>query len=286
MFPPAAASAQSGFASDGFDPAPGHEDLFSCRSPIIVPEQVEAALGTDWAWHLLGIDRPDATEWTVEQRLSGFASLAYAPLSSLKLSLSFGGAALQRGRRTDESGAAASLEAADGDVWLSALWAPLGSQDTVLSSAVETGLRLGTAAPSGLTGDSGAGVRTGGILALHIDWLRLILNLGVITRKRTVFRDLEIDDGLYYRLGVEFADLGIPLRFFSELTGETRLHSPFSSRTSQIMETFLGVRLEIGEFGVVVGAGAGLLGARSPAARVLLLVKWAAGGEKRDVQRE
>ncbi len=283
---PAAASAQSGFAADNFDLAPGSEDLFSCRSGLIVAGRVEGVLGTGWAWHLLGIDRGDATEWVVEQRMSGFASLAYAPLSSLRLGLSFGGAAFQRGRRTDEAGAAASLEAADGDVWLSALWAPVGGGESIFSSAIETSLRLGTAPPSGLTGDSGAGVKLGGILAMHIGWLRVILNMGLVTRQRTVFRDLEIDDGLYYRLGAEISDLGIPLRFFSELTGETRLNSPFSSRPTEIMETLLGVRLDIGEFGIVLGAGAGLLGAKSPTTRVLLLVKWAAGAEKRDARGE
>jgi len=279
---PAVGLAQSGLRADLFEPAPSIGDLLATRSAEIKKGRFTISLGSDWAYHVLGIENPDksATKWIVEQRASLQASFNYAPSSQLRLAAGFNSAVFQQGTRSNDWGAEVPLEAAMGSTWLAAVWAPLRSSDGRLAGALETSLVLPSAQTSGLVGARDLGVRVTGLFSARFDWISLLLNLGMATRSQIEFRDLDRDDGLIYRLGVEFGHNTWPVFISAELAGETPLHNPFSSGLNEFLETLWGVRAKFGDFHLQLGASIGLLGAGAPKVRGLALVRWTITSEK------
>jgi hypothetical protein len=279
---PATGLAQSGLSADLFAPAPSVDDLFTTRSPEIVKGRFSASLGSNWAYHLLGIENPDktSTNWIVEQRAGLHAAINYAPCSHFRLAAGFNSAVFQQGNRTNDWGAEVPLDAAMGPTWLSAVWAPLKSNSGHLAGALETSLVFPSPQPSGLVGERDLGVRVTGLFSTRFDWISVLVNLGLATRSQIEFRNLTRDDGLIYRLGVEFGHKSWPVFVSAELAGETPLHNPFSGGLNEFLETLWGVRAKFGDFRLQLGASIGLLGAGAPTVRGLLLVRWTITSEK------
>jgi hypothetical protein len=286
---PATARSQSFLSADLFEPAPARGDLLATRSAEIVAGRWEIQIGSDWAWHVMGVaeEEPGATtDWIVEHRLNMRVAAGFAPWDFVRLNAGFSGAVWQAGTRTDATGAEVPLESAWGDSWFAATWSPVPSPDSVFSAGLETMLRLPTASGAGLTGNDGIQVQLSGLLSARLDWFRLMANVGLITRKRNQFRDLTRDDGLIYRFGVELGTPDWPVQIGAELSGQSPLAAPFASGQNEFLETLYSVRVNMGPFGIVLGAGLGLLGAGVPAVRGVLLISWANLDEKRNARAE
>ena len=87
---------QTGLAIDWFEPAPSATGLLATHSAEIQKGRIEALLGADWAYHLLGIkiSEIEQIEWIVKDRLSIHVSAGYSPSNTLRLAAGFSGAVL------------------------------------------------------------------------------------------------------------------------------------------------------------------------------------------------
>jgi hypothetical protein len=170
------------------------------------------------------------------------------------------------------------------------VWAILGLEDLPLDGALATTLLLPTADPSGLSGEQRLNVRVAALLSARLPYFRPVVNLGLVTRPRVSFRDLVRDDGLIYRVGFEIGEAGWPLLPALELSGQTLLADPLSD-DGQLLEGIIGLRIPaVAGAEIQAGLGLGIFGIGAPAARGILLLRWAgawAGAqEKRDGKRE
>jgi len=269
------AFAQSSFEVDLLDPAPAVDDLLSTRSPHVIDERVSVRLGSGWCWHLFGIRNPDDTvRWIVRHRLDLWGAVNYSPTGQLRLAAGFSAAAMQQGTRKSETGADVGLAAAMGESWLAVTWAALEADSGSWLAGLQVTLGLPSASRAGLCGDRRPTVEVCALYEARLAWLRLVANLGLATRTRTLFYDLTRDDTIVYRLGAQAGGRSWPFSVSAELSGQTLLQAPFEKRTNDFLESLFGVRLQIGPLGVTAGAGIGLLGAVAPTARAMLIVDW------------
>lgn len=276
--------AQAGWSADRLETAPAMDGLLTARGARLVPGRLEVALGTDWAYHLLGRAGPDHhTTWIVEHRLSLRAAVAYTPGRSMRLAAGFRGVPLQQGTRTDAAGAAVPLQPSMGGSWISATWAVPASLTPPVHLAVATTLVLPTAPAESLAGGTRSEVHMVALLSARLWWLRPVVNLGVAARPRTRFAELVIDDGLIYRAGLEFGPPAWPLAATAEIAGEVPLDNPGAGEPDGLVQTLVGLKIS-GLWGmeIQVGTGFGLMGAGSPAVRGLVVVRWACIAEKTD----
>jgi len=284
LLPAGAAHAQEGWPADRLEPSLATGDLLATRTARLVPGRIEVSLGADWAHHLLGRAAPgESTAWIVSHRLSVRAAVAYTPGRSLRLAAGFCGVPLQQGTRTDAAGAAVPLRASMGGSWVAATWAVPDPLVRPLQAAVATSLVLPTAPAAGLAGGEQIEIRMLVLLSGSFWWLRPALNLGVVSRARTRFAELVIDDGLIYRAGIELGPPGWILAATAEIAGEAPLDDPAAGGPQSLLEALVGLKI-IGLWGIEIrlGAGFGLMGAGSPACRGLVLARWAAPAEKSD----
>lgn len=284
LIPAGTARAQAGWPADRLDPAPTVGDLLATRNARLVPGRIEVSLGADFAHHLLGrAATGNGTVWIVSHRLSMRAAVAYTPGRSVRLATGFCGVPLQQGTRTDANGAALPLRASMGGSWLEATWAVPDPLVRPLHAAVATTLVLPTAPAAGLAGGKGPEIRMVALLSGGVWWLRPAVNLGLVSRARTRFAELVVDDGLVYRAGVEFGPPGWCLAASAEIAGEARLDDLIGGGPANLLEALVGLKIS-GLWGLEIqlGTGFGLRGAGAPACRGLLLARWTPPAEKTD----
>jgi hypothetical protein len=280
---PAVCLGQSSLDVDLTGFSPSVHGLLSARAPVLDPGNLEIMLGADWGHHLFGIqpDKEGATTWIVKHRLSFRAAVTYTPTSAVSLSAGFSGAAHQEGIRTNSSGAPVVLRAGMGSSWIAALWAIPLPDGLPLSAGLETALWFPTADPEALCGGERVDFRTAVLFSYRIWLVTAVLNLGLATRARTRFYDLDRDDGLIYRAGAELDLDPWPLAVSAEVAGETPLGAVFSAGVNEFSEALFGLRIRcVAGLDLSLGAGIGLAGAGVPAVRGLVLFRFTGKAQK------
>jgi len=269
--------AQEGIDVDPLPPALGAGDAFTTREARLEPGTAAAGVGLDWSWHLLRDNLATGGEWLADQRLRIFAGGQVVVGRKLRLAVVASYLPWQRGRRYDELGQLEPLGAGSGEAWLTMGWAPLATDR--VAALLECGLRLPAASPAALAGEPDWGTRFALLLSLR-GWLgSLLANLGVTTRRRTLFRNLVWDDGWHVSLAGRLGPPGWPLWPVLEMRAEGVLARPGDS-TLLAAQGLAGVRLDLGRYSLLLGAGRGIYGLLTPAWRVFARLAVSAGGEK------
>jgi len=282
------AAGQAGFEADRLMPCMVEPGLVAACEASVPPAGLSAAIGLDYAHHLLAVEIPGVhgPRWLVQRRLTLRTALGFSAGRTLLLSAGLDAAAYQRGAGTDGLGAPIERGPAIGRSWLGFQWIPSPAY-WPLAAGFRIRLVLPSAGDPGLAGPTRVQWRLAAVVSADLGWIRPALNLGVAVGEQARYRNLIRDESLQIGAGLELGGPDWPLAGLAEIEAVTRLRDPFAHRVDQTLEFLTGLSLGgHGPVRILLVAGFGLAGPSAPGARALTLIRWTPGEQKRPWETE